>query len=124
MIGVELRPCIIDVYRGRMSLECVELIVSGTALAQREEWDRLIQEYGDLYFSSFPKEAGRLIRLLLCEGKIFQPRLTEGWTPGCVPGHWVARMEQVPRIRSFAPSGTVVSLPGRPFSPYSHSSIH
>ena len=75
MIGLSISFCVQDIAEGKVALETVDKIVAGTSASTDEGMDDLIRSYCESYWCRYPQEAERIIRQLLAEGKIEQPRL-------------------------------------------------
>lgn len=88
MIGLSLSFCVADICRGKVNLEQVEKIVTGT-MAGPNEWDDLLAEYKKIYWQEFPKKAEAIAQQLMKEGKIDQPRLRGEEARNIPDGHWL-----------------------------------
>ena len=99
MIGLSLSFCIKDMANGVVSPDEVEKIICGTIARPGEELDEVISMYRSTYWKGNPDIAEQLVRKLLAEGKIEQPRLTTGQLPKINNGHWVESEDQIEWIR-------------------------
>jgi hypothetical protein len=97
MIGLSISFCIADICRGTKKLEDVEKIVAGTKMATPEDVEGVLASYKETYWRLFPDKAERLFRQLWDEGKIYQPRLNDGWAPNIARGHWVTNESKTKR---------------------------
>ena len=89
MIGLSVSFCVSDICRGKVALEDVEKIVAGTKAESDEDWDAVIEMYRKVYWREFPDEAERIIRQLISEGKVDQPRCRGGEAHNIAGGHWI-----------------------------------
>jgi len=93
MVGLSVSFCVSDIARGAVDIQDVEKIKSGVV---SPHWDNTIAKYRDLYWRKFPDEAERIIRQLLAEGKIEQPRTSvQDSYYDIAAGHWLVNGEQV-----------------------------
>lgn len=104
MIGLSVSRCVKDIVQGAVKLEDVTKIVGGTRAETPQDWDRLIRRYREGLWHDFRDEAEQVMRRLIAEGKIEQPRLTEEKQPLVTDGnYWVESEQQI----SFCWSGEV-----------------
>lgn len=93
MIGISLSACIADMGRGDVKPEFVSRIIAGTAHEFRNpyEMNEQINFYRSHRWRDCADEAERLFREFWADGKIEQPRLTEGRFPDVetMATHWV-----------------------------------
>lgn len=89
MIGLSISFCISDILRGKVSITDVEKIVSGTKVVVPAQWDYLAKEYKKYYWQDDPVRGEQILRQLLAEGKIYQPRVHDGRCPVIDSGRWV-----------------------------------
>ena len=90
MIGLSLSFCIFEICRGLVSVSDVEKIIAGTINRNKADWEFTIKEYKRLHWYAFPEQAQVIVRELLAEGKIEQPRLTnDSRYPLIEDGKWV-----------------------------------
>ena len=95
MIGLSLSFCVRDIALGKVKLEQVERIVTGTAAATPEAWEELLAVYKEIYWSDCPEECERIARILYEEGKIEQPRLSGEEARNIAAGHWLVDGVQI-----------------------------
>ncbi len=81
MIGLSVSNCIRDIITGVVSLDNVEKIVAGTACYGPNGWDGVIGDYRREYWQSNPDEGERILRQLIAEDRVLQPRLKEKKCP-------------------------------------------
>ncbi len=67
-----------DILEGTVALENVETIIASTTAANPQKWDELIERYKTSYWAETPEQAEKIVRQLLVEGRIVQPRLQQG----------------------------------------------
>jgi len=89
MIGLSVSLCIKDIIRGKVALEYVEKIVAGTRCESAEDWDKVIKNYRDLYWRKDPDRAEAILRQLLQEGKVEQPRVQGCVAHNIAAGRWL-----------------------------------
>ncbi|MFA5075878.1 MAG: hypothetical protein WC480_00445 [Patescibacteria group bacterium] len=75
MIGLSLSWCIQDIIEGKVALDALDKIIAGTRCPNPVDWDRVIQRYRDQCWGANPDLAEKIVRRLLAEGRIEQPRL-------------------------------------------------
>jgi hypothetical protein len=80
MIGTSVSSCIKDIIEGRVNVNDVTKIISGTNVPDPLTWIRVSAAYCDTYWKTNPSEALLVLYYLLSEGKIDQPR-TRGEMP-------------------------------------------
>lgn len=95
MIGLSLSFCIRDIVAGRVQLDQVDRLVTGTRASDEDEWDEVIAQYKESYWRDCPDEAERLVRQLRAEGRIEQPRVAGNPPPHIALGHWVEDESQI-----------------------------
>jgi len=90
MIGLSLSFCIKDICAGRIRLDDVEMIVSGTKAETFEQWDELVEHYNKIYWREFQKEANAVLGFLLDNNKIIQSRILtkDNIIPVIAYGRW------------------------------------
>jgi len=74
-VGMSLSFCVSDIVKGKVSLDEIRFISTGTCVKTSEQWDKIIASYQETYWRKFPQEGERITRLLIEQGKILQPRL-------------------------------------------------
>ncbi len=90
MIGISVSFCVRDIVTREVAIDQVEKIVGGTSCSDSVAWNRCIETYRKSYWRDSPDECEAVLRKLLAEGKIFQPRLENGKYPLILNGaHWV-----------------------------------
>lgn len=99
MIGVNLPLCIASILRGEVEIGNVKKIIAATRASSQADWNTVIESYRNEYWSENPDEGERLVRLLLEESRIEQPRLTNSiHFPLCWRGNqqiWVHKEEEI-----------------------------
>jgi hypothetical protein len=90
MIGLSLSRCIKDVIEGRMRVETIDRLVTGTRCVTEADWTECLNGYAQSYWRVNPQWAIRIVRSLRELGRIEQPRCS-GRDPAYVaPGkHWI-----------------------------------
>ena len=75
MIGLSLSFCVKDIIEGKVALESVEKIITGTHYTDRETFHTGMQQsYCHTYWKKDPEKAHQIAMQLWDEGKIHQPR--------------------------------------------------
>ncbi len=95
MIGVSVSGCIADICRGEKGINDFEKIVGGTCCANEKDWEIVIETYSKTFWQDFPQEAERVLRKLLAEGRIVQPRLTNNSRFPWVSVNWLNSEEEI-----------------------------
>lgn len=95
MIGTSVSLCIGAMARGEVDPETVEKIISGTACYKPEHWDSAARVYRLEYWNGVENEAEALLRKFIREGRIEQPRLTQGRMPDRKAKLWVESEEEI-----------------------------
>ena len=77
MIGISVSGCIEDICRGKVGINDFEKIIGRTCCPDERTWRNVIAEYccGWWNWHEFPDKAEKVLRQLLSEGRIEQPRL-------------------------------------------------
>ncbi len=88
MEGLSLSFCISDIVSGRVPLESMSIIVSGTAAISDDAFRKLLVQYSKTYWRGFTTEASSLAWSLWKEGRIIQPRLNGERPLNIADGHW------------------------------------
>ena len=88
MIGLSLSFCVADIARGIVDEQAVEKIIAGTRYEDSAQFEQVLAEYADVYWSDLPT-ARAIARRLEAAGKIEQPRLYGGDYPNLVNGIWL-----------------------------------
>jgi len=73
-VGLSLSFCVRDIAEGRVSLNEVEKIITGTKATTGAEWRDVFDKYQQFYWYNKPAECLHIARQLLRAGKIEQPR--------------------------------------------------
>lgn len=105
MIGYSLSLCIKDVIDGTVPEEAIERLVTGTCARTDEDWTQVIESYRRDYWEKAPDRAEKLVRRLLAEGKITQPRLMGGAPAYLGDGHWDTPVPKPRPLDSPRPNG-------------------
>jgi hypothetical protein len=95
LIGLSLSFCINDVVNGRVSVEQIDKIITGTCALTDDHWEEVISDYRETYWAKDPDRAERIVRTLISLGKIEQPRILNRPTPNIASGHWVTDESQI-----------------------------
>lgn len=96
MIGLSVSRCVLDIVQGTIDPADVTKIVSGTMAETPQDWDRVIRKYRDGLWYEFRDEATLVIRQLIADGKIEQPRLTENKRPLVTDeNYWVESEDEI-----------------------------
>ncbi len=96
MIGLSASFCICDIVEGKVLLGSVKKIVTGLEAPTPEILEEVVRSYRQSYWIEYPDKAERVFRHLLAEGKIEQPRVTQGRGP-CLANrvHWVYAEDEI-----------------------------
>jgi hypothetical protein len=78
MIGLSVSFCIREIAAGQVVIADVEKIVAGTNASTPEGWEKI---YRGSYWRDDPDKCEQILRKLLAEGKIQQPRVSGGQPP-------------------------------------------
>jgi hypothetical protein len=89
LIGLSLSFCVRDILEGKVKLEDVHEICSGTAIAYKKTWDVVMMSYRMLYWRKNPDQGQRIAEHLRRLGKLWQPRLELLDEPSISNGHWM-----------------------------------
>lgn len=74
LIGTSLSFCVKDIMEGKVKLEDVILIITGTNAWGQKSWEDLIVMYKESYWRADPTKGMQIANHLLFTGRIFQPR--------------------------------------------------
>jgi hypothetical protein len=91
MIGLSLSFCVKDIIEGRVALESVEKIITGTFFTDRESFHDGMKHapgYCHTYWRKHPERAHQIAMQLWDSGKIDQPRTRGEPRPNIHQGHW------------------------------------
>ena len=102
MIGLNLSFCIADILTGKVKLEDVELIITGTACRTPDHWESLFEQYKQTYWlhdESHVADPKQVLDYLLLSGKIYQPRLHDEQPPRIGRGYWVEDLNSLAKNR-------------------------
>ena len=86
--GLSLSFCVRDIAQGKVPLEEVRQLITATAIRTEAEWENCLEQYKEIYWSFDPAACERIARLLLAEGKVYQPRLEGYEVHNIADGHW------------------------------------
>ena len=79
LVGLSLSSCIYDILKGKVAIESVVKIITGTRIACNSDLDIVIDQYVDTYWSGHNRQLClELVEYFLFRGIIEQPRLTNG----------------------------------------------
>lgn len=98
MIGLSVSLCVGEMARGEIDPATVEKIIGGTRAPTKENLETLVREYRFSYWQGVEEKAESLFWQFWAEGKIYQPRINDGWIPDISDGIWIQREEEVKRI--------------------------
>jgi hypothetical protein len=88
LIGLSLSFCVADIINGRVDIDDVSFIISGTHIRNAEELSDVLDTYTRYYWKDLP-QLGRFVATRLYEeGKIIQPRLLGYGVPNTAEGWW------------------------------------
>jgi hypothetical protein len=77
--GRSLSFCVKDILSGKVSINEVGKIVTSTACKNAKDWKELIALYSQTYWNDFSSlEIENVMTQLISDGKIEQPRLSNG----------------------------------------------
>lgn len=88
-VGLSLSLCVQDIVHGRLTLDDVALIVSGTSCQTDDDWANLVTQYRQTYWRRYESEASEALSALLSSGRIYQPRLNGKDAPYIGSGQWL-----------------------------------
>jgi hypothetical protein len=74
-VGLSLSFCVQDIMNGKVDINDVAFIYSGTYFRNTREWDIGLNQYKEVYWVKNPSEGERIARYFLEKGLIIQPRL-------------------------------------------------
>lgn len=86
--GLSVSFCIAYVIRGKISEDDIAEIIAGTRCETPENWDEVIKVYRETYWRDDPDSGKAVIRRLLADGKVSQPRVAGEEAPNIAGGHW------------------------------------
>ena len=86
-LGKSLSFCIKDIISGKVNVEDVSAISTGTKIPDDNVLEEVIEQYRKSYWRDDPDLGEEICRKLFEEGRIFQPRL-KGETPLLKGGDW------------------------------------
>lgn len=82
LIGGSLSKCIFDIVAGNVGMAKVEKIVAGTRARDADAWKKVVNAYAEDAWASkgeeFARKCVETANALYNEGKIEQPRLSQG----------------------------------------------
>lgn len=89
MIGLSLSFCVKDIIEGRVDLESVDKIITGTFFTDRDSFnDGMKYGYCRTYWRKHPDRAHEIAMQLWDAGKLDQPRARGETPPDIHNGHW------------------------------------
>jgi hypothetical protein len=96
-IGLSVSRCVYDILKGRIAYKNVRRIVSCTMARGKKQWDEVIAIYRNSTWSDNPDKGERIVRRLLAEKKIRQPRLANPSRFPLTPGRkiWVRSEREI-----------------------------
>jgi (2Fe-2S) ferredoxin len=90
-IGLSLSFCVKDILAGKVSIDAVKAIISGTLIQSEKELQGLLSAYSETYWRDFSDEAAEeIVRKLIISGKFIQPRVFNIKPPNIHKGYWVS----------------------------------
>ena len=87
--GLSLSFCVRDIAQGKVRLEEVRQIIAATAAETDAEWEDILAQYRECYWSFAPDACEGIARKLLQEDKVRQPRLQGDAIHSIANGHWL-----------------------------------
>jgi hypothetical protein len=87
--GLSLSFCVKDICQGKVSINQVEKIITGTMAKSNDDWDNLLKSYCQNYWYDYPEMAKSIVNQLKESGKILQPRLEGIDAPLIYDGYWL-----------------------------------
>jgi len=94
-IGLSVKNCVADICRGSVKVENVIKIIARTSCRDEEDWNHVIDLYKREYWSYFPDEAEKVIRQLIAEKRVEQPRLKDKPFADIKNGVWVESEKEI-----------------------------
>ena len=89
-IGLSLSFCVQDIIEGKVALEDVEKIITGTKFGDRDEFiDNMISSYMSTYWRKHPEEGFKTAVYLWDRGMLDQPRTRGEEPPNLGNGVWI-----------------------------------
>ena len=76
-IGLSVSLCIADIARGDVAVGEVDKLIAGTRCADEADWNEVIRVYRIEDWIEFPDEAETVLRQLIADDKVEQPRLED-----------------------------------------------
>lgn len=80
MIGLSMSFCVKDILEGKVDLDEVEKIITGTKIKNEQDLEEVVKQYSEVYWRSNPPKAMEILAVLWGSGRIDQPR-TRGEEP-------------------------------------------
>lgn len=80
VVGLSLSFCVRDIMDGKVAIDDVQFITSGTHATCPEDWDEVIATYRKAYWYKDPDRGEVIARYFIGNGLILQPRM-EGNRP-------------------------------------------
>ena len=87
--GLDLAECVADIVINFIPLNEISEVYNHTECMSEREWKELIATYQVLYWNKFPQAAEQVVRVLIKDNKIVQPRLLGLDPPDCSQGYWL-----------------------------------
>lgn len=87
--GLSLSFCVQDILNGFVKLDQVAYIETNTRCQTDEDWEHLFEIYCSGYWRKFPDQAVSLVKNMLKNSQIFQPRMSYDSQRSNSEGHWV-----------------------------------
>lgn len=74
-VGLSLSFCVQDIITGKMDINNVHFISTGTKIENEEQWQWVMDDYSGAYWTMNPELAVKIATQLRDAGKLIQPRL-------------------------------------------------
>lgn len=76
-IGLSLSLCVRDIASGAVNEADVTVIVANTCATSYAIFERVLEQYSQIYWSKFAPEACSIAKSLYISGRIVQPRVED-----------------------------------------------
>ena len=87
LIGLSLSFCVTDILAGKVALEDVEKIISGTCMNTPQAYNTVKMVYSNIYWKDYPQEKIDEVWDAVYQ-LLEQPRLNGEEPPSILEGHW------------------------------------
>ena len=72
---MSLSFCVKDIVEGKVAIEDVDYIITGTKIENGLDWQRVVKLYSRYYWQTNPDMGREVATRLMEAGKLFQPRV-------------------------------------------------